>query len=284
MNIQLIASDLDGTIIDRNNFISEKNFEAIKKINDKNISFAICTGKSYSVSKKICKQLNATYGVFGNGTQIINLQTEQELFRKTLSKEDFLFIFTIAKRYNYHIHLYTDNEIVTEKLEFLDLRNFTLNSQSINSSLKFTVIDNIEKYIDKYPNNIFSVVISTDSSTLVEFQNLLSINKNITFAYINKRGIFRDNIINKDYEYLNIFPANINKNEAIKFLSKHLNISHKNILAIGDNINDYEMVKNAEIGVAINSTFSDLKPLATYVTKATVSEGGFAEAIFKYID
>jgi len=283
MNIQLIASDLDGTIIDRNNYISQKNFEAIEKIHAKNIPFAICTGKSYSVSQKICKQLNATYGIFGNGTQIINLQTEKELFRRTLSKEDFLFILTIAKRYNYHIHLYTENEIITERLEFLDLRNFTLNSESVSPSLKFTVVDNIESYINKHSNNIFSIVVSTESSSLINFQNLISINKNISFAYINKRGIFRDNIINKDYEYLNIFPTNINKNEAIIFLANYLNISQKNILAIGDNINDFEMIKNAGIGVAINSAFSDLNPIATYVTKATVSEGGFSEAILKYI-
>lgn len=57
MNIKLIASDLDGTIIDRNNNISPKNFEAINSIHEKNIEFAVCTGKSYSVSKSSVKSL-----------------------------------------------------------------------------------------------------------------------------------------------------------------------------------------------------------------------------------
>lgn len=71
MSIKLVASDLDGTIIDKNNKISSKNFEMIDQLHKNNIVFTICTGKSYSVSKKICEQFNAEYGVFGNGTQII---------------------------------------------------------------------------------------------------------------------------------------------------------------------------------------------------------------------
>ena len=54
MEIKLIASDLDGTIIDRNNYIAPANLEAIKKIHKHNIKFAVCTGKSYSVAKNHC--------------------------------------------------------------------------------------------------------------------------------------------------------------------------------------------------------------------------------------
>jgi len=41
--IKLVASDLDGTIIDKNNFINENNFEAIKDLNKKNMNFVVCT-------------------------------------------------------------------------------------------------------------------------------------------------------------------------------------------------------------------------------------------------
>lgn len=282
MNIKLIASDLDGTIIDRNNNISQKNFEAIKKIHKKNIKFAICTGKSYSVSKNICEQFDASYGIFGNGTQIVDLRTGKELLRKTLSKKDLLFIATLAKRYNFHIHLYTDNEIITEKLEFMDLRNYILKNKNSNS-LEFKIIDNILDYIEKSNLSVFSIIVSTENDTLLDFQNLLSINPNIDYAYISKRGKYKDLIINKNYEYLNITPTNINKNEALKFLGKYLNISREDMLTIGDNVNDFEMVKESGIGVAVNGAYDDLKMVAKYVTKSTVTEGAFAEAIFKFI-
>lgn len=283
MGIKLIASDLDGTIIDRNNNISPKNFEAINSIHEKNIEFAVCTGKAYSVSKKFCEQFNATYGIFGNGTQIVNLKTGTELLRNTLSHEDLLFVTTLAKRYNYHIHLYTDNEIISEKLKYMDLRNFVLKSQNSTESLNFKIVNNIIEYIENFSPEVFSTVITTENTTLLEFQKLLSINHNILYTFINKRGKYRDNIINKDYEYLNISPLHINKNEALNFLSKKLNIDKKDMMAIGDNVNDLEMVKESGIGVAVNEAYDELKNVAKYVTRATASEGAFAEAVYKFI-
>lgn len=283
MNIKLVASDLDGTIIDRNNHVAKKNFEAIKKIHKKNINFTVCTGKSYSVSKKICRQFNAEYGIFGNGTQIINLKTGKEIFRKTLSKQDLLFISTLAKRYKFHIHLYTDNEVISEKLEFMDLRNFMLKEKN-SDSLEFKIVKNIIDYINTSSPDVFSIVVSTEKDSLIGFKNLLSINSNIDCAYINKRGIYKDLIIDKNYEYLSISPNGVNKNEALKELCKKLNISSKDILAIGDNVNDLEMVKEAGVGVAVNNSYEDLKEVATYVTKASATDGAFAEAISKYIN
>ena len=283
MNIKLIASDLDGTIIDKNNQISDKNFEAVNKIHNNNIDFVVCTGKSYSVSKKICDQFHASYGVFGNGTHIVDLRTGKELLRKTISKNDLLFIITLAKRNNFHIHIYTDTDIISEKLEYMDLRNFILKNKNANESLNFNIVDDILDFVENNIINAFSIVITTENS-LKNFQKLLCINKNIESVFINKRGKYRDNIINKDYEYLNISPININKNEALTFLVDYLNIKKDNILAIGDNVNDLEMVKHAGIGIAVNEAYDDLKNVAKYVTTATVSDGAFAEAINKFIN
>lgn len=284
MEIKLVASDLDGTIIDKNNHVSEKNFEAIDELHKYGIDFAVCTGKSYSVSQKICEHFNASYGIFGNGTQIINLKTGKELWKKNISKQDALFIITLAKRFNFHIHIYTDTEIISEKLEYMDLRNFVLKTKNANDDLEFKIIDNISDYVEKNDLNIFSIVVTTENNSLLNFQKILLINNNIESVFINKRGKYRDNIINKDYEYLNISPCNINKNEGVKFLSNYLNISSQNILAIGDNINDFEMVKNAGIGIAVNDAFDELKNVATYVTTSTVTDGAFAEAIFKFVN
>ena len=283
MNIKLVASDLDGTIIDRYNKISHKNFEAISKIHKMNIPFAVCTGKSYSVSKKVCEQFNATFGVFGNGTQIIELRNGKELLRNILSQKDLLFVATLAKRYNYHIHLYTDTEIISEELKYMDLRNFILKGENSTDGIKFNIVKNILEYIESNNLEVFSAVITSENSSLEDFQRLLTINSNINNTFINKRGKYRDKIINKDYEYINVSPTQINKNEALTFLGKYLNIDKKEIMAIGDNVNDLEMVRESGVGIAVSEAYDELKKVATYVTKSSVSDGAFAEAIYKYI-
>lgn len=283
MSIKLIASDLDGTIIDRDNFISPENFQAIDKIHNKNIYFTICTGKSYSVAKNLCDKFHADFGIFGNGTQVIDLKNEKELIRKTLSREDLLYIATFAKRFDLHIHLYTYNELITEELKYLDLRNFKLQTLAGSSNLKFKIVKDICDYINEYNPEVFSAVISKES-TLKEFFSFFNINENITYTYINKKGKYRDNIIDKEYEYLNISPTHITKDEGLTYLSEYLNIPKEDMMAIGDNINDLEMIQNAGIGVAVVDATDDVKAVATYVTEKRVSEGAFAEAINKFLN
>ncbi|MBE5819915.1 MAG: hypothetical protein E7310_03755 [Clostridiales bacterium] len=62
--IKLVASDLDGTIIDKSGLIYETNIKAINDINKKNIDFVICTGKTYPIIKGLCSKFNASYRNF----------------------------------------------------------------------------------------------------------------------------------------------------------------------------------------------------------------------------
>ena len=63
-NIKLVASDLDGTLVASSNFIPEENLKAIENMHQKNIRFAVCTGKTYSISKEVCDKCHASFGIF----------------------------------------------------------------------------------------------------------------------------------------------------------------------------------------------------------------------------
>ena len=54
-------------------------------------------------------------------------------------------------------------------------------------------------------------------------------------------------------------------------------------MAIGDNLNDIDMIQNSGIGVAVANAYDDVKKVATYTTTNNVDNSGFAEAVYKYI-
>ena len=116
--IKLLASDLDGTIIDNNNQVSNKDLNVINKLNNTTVNFAVCTGKTYSMIKNICSKLRPTYGIFGNGTQIINLKIGKEVERNALKKEELEKCIDVANKNNLHIHIYTDNKIIFKRSFF----------------------------------------------------------------------------------------------------------------------------------------------------------------------
>ena len=163
----------------------------------------------------------------------------------------------------------------------MDLRNYIL--KDINGTeIKFFIVPNIEKYIEEEQPDIFSLILTSDSS-VVEIEKDIQKHLSVSTSLISK-GIYKDNIINKEYEYLNIAPNNINKNQALAFLSEHLQIPQTEMLAIGDNVNDLEMIKHSGIGIAVGDAYNELKNVAQYVTQKGVSDGAFAEAINKFIE
>ena len=85
-----------------------------------------------------------------------------------------------------------------------------------------------------------------------------------------------------NYFYTEITKENINKWDALKKLAKHLNIKTEEIVAIGDNQNDLEMIQNAGLGVIMGESSLAKKNLNRVITKSS-DENGVAEAINKYV-
>lgn len=281
--IKLIASDLDGTMFEKGNVIPETNLKAINDINNSNINFTICTGKTYSLFKNICQDIGTGYGIFGNGNQIINLKTGEEIYRKLLKNEDVLFCINTAKKLNLHVHLYTNKEVITEKLLYMDLRNFELTKNDKNIDLEFKIVTDIQEYIEKENPEILKLVISAEKD-LVSLKNEFAKNKNLQVNLIRKVDKYRDEIIGKEYEYLDIMPAGINKEQALEVLENYLKIDKSEVLAIGDNLNDLEMIKDSGVGIAVANAYDEVKEVANYTTTTTAQNGGFAEAVYKFIE
>ena len=78
-------------------------------------------------------------------------------------------------------------------------------------------------------------------------------------------------------------PKGINKEQALEVLEEYLNIDKSEVLAIGDNINDLEMIKNSGVGIAVANAYDEVKQVANYTTTNAAQNGGFAEAVYKYI-
>lgn len=283
--IKLVASDLDGTIIGRDNTIFENNLKAINDMNNKNIDFVICTGKTYPIIKGMCSKFNASYGIFGNGNQIINLRTGEEIYKKLLTDSEINSCIDIARAHNLHIHIYTDNEIISEKeLKYMDLRNYKLQqAKTFETSLDISVVDDIKQYLAFNKVNVCKLIISSDSD-LSDIKNEILEKEDISITTIKKYNQYKDDVIDKEYEYLDITPKDINKDTALKILSSHLNVDNNEIMAIGDNLNDLDMVKNSGLGVAVANAYDELKEVAKYTTDNTVEAGGFAEAVYKFIE
>ena len=282
MPIKLVASDLDGTLVDHNNLIPANNLNAIHDMEKKNIDFAICTGKTYSITKDICDKCHASYGIFGNGTQIINLKTGEEIYKNLLPIQDFNSCYNLAKKRNFHVHVYSDTEIITENLLYMDLRNYVLNGNKSTVNLSFKIAENVQDYVINHNTSIFKLVISS-TEDLSNLKNEILSNFDLNINHIRKKGFYKDKIINKEYEYLDITPKHIGKGYALEYLSNFLKVDKEDIMSIGDNVNDIDMIKISGKSATLSDSYDEVKKIASYITTNTSENAGFAEAVYKFI-
>lgn len=232
------------------------------------------------MTKKLCMELKAAYGVFGNGTQIVNLKTGEEIFRSVITNTQAQTCVDIADKNNLHVHIYTDNKIISQQsLKFMAYRNYQLYKEDMN----FEIVDSLKEYIKEENPSILKLVISAKKD-LIDIKKEILRKEDLKIIQIKKYDEYKDTIINQEYEYLDIVPKNITKDNSLKQLSKYLKIDNQDVMAIGDNINDIEMIENAGIGVAIGGSYKEVINRASYVTKNTVKTGGFAEAVYKFIE
>lgn len=79
-----------------------------------------------------------------------------------------------------------------------------------------------------------------------------------------------------------IYVPGVSKQLGIAYVARHLGVKQEETLAIGDHLNDIEMLQWAGIGVAMGNALPEVKAAADYVT-ATCREDGVARAVERFV-
>ena len=288
--VKLITIDIDGTLLNSYGEVSEKNKQAIQKALNENIDVVLASGRMPKATLPIANEINSNkYLISGNGAAIYDIQKNEIIYNNYLNKSKVLEILDICEKNSMFYNIYTNNAILTKSLNYNIL--FYNNENKKNpedKKIKINVIDNMYDYINNYQGNDFLKFTICDSDKMIfkSIINKLKTVKNIDVlevAHMSRKIIKHGT---EDYEvsyfYTEITKENVNKWTAIEKLMEILKISKEEVMAIGDNINDKEMVENAGIGIVTGNSSPVMKEIADEVV-ATNDEDGVAEAINKFI-
>ena len=158
-----------------------------------------------------------------------------------------------------------------------------------NKRTNINIVSNIRKYVEDLSEDVKFLKITVCDSTKMIFEGIIRRLRNIDnidvldVSHMSRKTI-RDgtNEIQIEYFYTEITNKNVNKWTAIEFLLDRCNISAEEVMAIGDNINDKEMVENAGLGIVMGNSNPLMKEIANDVVADNNSDG-IAEAIEKYV-
>lgn len=260
--IKLICLDLDGTTVGKKNVLPKQNIEAIKKATDAGIKVMIATGRGYNSAKPVAEKLDlhdSGYLVNFNGASVNDLSINKEIKKHLISKEDVEKVFAIAKKFNLRLIAYSSDgkTLYTRKCAWI-MKRF---SEASNYQLK-------------------SVSKSPDIEECYKI-NLISLSKNKidklekwASSSVDTMSIYRTYPLALEFTSLGV-----SKWTAISELMDEWGIQADEVAAVGDSMNDYEMLEGAKYSFAVANAFNRVKKVASITTKKTNVEGAVAEAI-----
>ena len=281
-NISLIALDIGGTLLSDNNKITVENIEAIKKAKEKGIKVALSSAREYSSTKYISKQIGCDYGVFSNGSHLVDLNRMQTLRCSFINTKSVLEIFDYCKRNNLYIHLNQEFREVSDQMEYFNLKHHLLN-ETYPDDLKSEcyLIKDLRDYIQ---NNTFTkVVIVSEKELDSDIVRLSEILKKYNLFITEHNRDLNEHIINRIINYIEIGSKMETKKSGLLELIKILGIPKEEVLVFGDGDNDIDMLSEFENSVCMANGTAKTKKLARYVTKRDTNNSGVAEGINYFI-
>ncbi len=288
---KLITIDIDGTLLNSYGEVTDRNKQAIQKALNKNINVVLTSGRMPKAILPIANEINSNkYLISGNGAAIYDIQKDEVIYNNYMSKKKVLEIIDICEKNSMFYNIYTNNAILTKSLNYNILFYHNENKKNPeDKKIKINVVNDLYEYINNYDGNDFLKFTICDSDEMV-FKSIINKLKTIRDIDVLEVAHMSRKIIKHgtddfeiSYFYTEITNENVNKWSAVEELIEILNITKDEVIAIGDNINDKEMVENAGIGVVTGNASPLMKKVADVVV-ATNDESGVAEAIDKYTD
>ena len=268
MEMKLIFTDLDGTLLTDDKRVCDSNKEAIDMALKDGHKVITATGRPLESAilgvHDIGLDKEGCYILSYNGGLIYDCTTKEVIFKQEMNMDDVKHLYDDAKKWNLHFQTYNHGKVYVEEAD----------SHIIEYHRKGKMPYEVHKDIigDLTEAPVKALVIDYDHAKLEEFLEY-------TLPWHDKSldAFFSTN------EYLEYMPKGINKGDGVKRLAEVLGVPMENTIAIGDERNDTSMIIAAGVGVAMKNAILEVKECADYVTTLDNNEGGFAEAIKKFV-
>lgn len=287
---KLVAIDLDGTLLNSYGEVSNKNKEAIQKAIKKNVEVVLTSGRPIMSVKNLANEIGCNnYMICGNGAITYDIQNDKIVYNKFLEKAKVLQIIRICEENSIFYNVYTKDTILTKNLNYNILfYNQENASKPEDKKTRITIMQNIEEYIQNREEEDYLKITICDNNKVI-FGSIIRKLRTIKDVDVldvahMSRKIIKDGTenVSMEYFYTEITNTNVDKWQAIENLIEKLQIKREEVIAIGDNINDAEMVKNAGLGIMMGNSAPYIKEMADIVVNDNDNDG-VAEAIEKYI-
>ena len=267
---KLVVSDIDGTITDERGVISPPDLDALHRVEESGVKFALCTGRAARGCSQVLGNIpSGGYHIFFDGALVCDSTFIQTIYSCPIEKELLKQVIELAYSKGLALELFSstgyfvesDNPLAAIHRDLMQLEwsvtDFSYLCEQKSIIMGCLVIPTIEE--KKY------------KPVLRKFED----NSGIRFSWSMHAA-------HPEIRMVNVIMKGVSKGSALTALCGYLGFKPNEVIAIGDGSNDVSLLEVAGLAIAMQNAPPELKAVADYVT-ADLAHNGFAQAMEKFL-
>lgn len=279
--IKIIASDMDGTLLNSKHKISDENLKAIREAQAKGIHFAIATGRDYLDVEPVLKDHNLKCEcIVSNGAEYRDINGEI-LEAVNIDKSSLKEIFEIMNRFNIRAELFTSDGIYTPNSKEEALIGTAHMLQTFDHVEDYDKCLELAKKDARYIRLKYIENLQEFLDGPIEVRKIFAFYNDIEM--LNKARVEIEKIdglaVSSSFiDNIEITNENAQKGTILLKVATKMGISREEVMIMGDSFNDYSMFTEFIETVAMENAIPEVKQIAKYITD-TNDNDGVAKAI-----
>jgi len=269
-DIQLLVLDIDGTIAGTSNQVREPVKQAIRTAQAKGVKVAIATGRMFCSAVRFHQAVGSDLPLLAyQGALVKDVVTQQVHRHWPVSKETAHHLLDYFEqpelRSLLSVHFYINDQLYVREL------TPETKIYAERSEVEPIVVGDLRQALTDEPTKVLAL---SDNTDVIErlFGGLRQ--------HYTPAELYLTKSVATFFEATN--PL-VNKGIAVKHLAEEiLGLQAENVMTVGDNFNDVEMLEYAGIGVAMGDAPDDVKAIANWVAPSVELDGA-AAAIEEFV-
>jgi len=282
--IRLLALDLDGTLLNSRGQLSDGNRGALQRARAQGVTIALVTGRRFRDARPIALDLGLDIPLIShNGALTKHVQTLETVSAQLLPLEIAREVLRVGRAAGGDVllsddpdgagvlvydHISGDNRAVTEYIRWARHIHDSDSSDAVRH------VDSLEDYLDHDP---IHVAFSGRCAPMRELAEVLRTEIGPAVK------VFPTLIPRRDFGLLDVVDARVSKAIGVAAAAAELGITSGEVMAVGDNINDLDMLSWAGTAVAMANAEPELHDINGVQLTASNDEDGVARAIERFV-
>ncbi len=269
--IRLIAIDIDGTLLDSTAQISHANLDALRRAHEAGVEVVLVTGRRHRFALPVAEQLGFDLWIISSNGAVTRSTTGESFHRDLMPQSTALKICRHMREFHNYLVITFDREAMGAILCECHEQLYGVIQRWMEKNAPYIeYVNPIEKAVTEDPiQTMFCGPI-----TLMESAQQCLLASDFT----GEITVLQTKYDHRDLTIVDILHAGCSKGHALERWAAHRGIQRSEVMAIGDNYNDIEMLTFAGHPVIMGNASDDLKRDGWTITLRN-DESGVAAAI-----